>query len=137
MASAVRAALYSALTADATLTTLLATDTSVHHDVAPLNAPFPYIVISKTTGTPTYQFHSAHIQDELWLVKAVDVSPSASAAEAIAARIDQVLTDASIPIAGNLLLAIYRDADVAYAEPVDTDVYRHCGGRYCIVTQPA
>lgn len=131
-----RTALYARLTGDATLTGLLATTTSIYHQVAPATAAAPFLIFNKQAGTPNRQFAGAHVQSELWLIKGVCLGASASAAESIAARADTVLTFAPITITGRALLAIYRESDVSYSEQSGADVYHHEGFLARIVTQP-
>jgi hypothetical protein len=133
----IRAALYTRLTGDATLTALLATPTSAYHKVAPQTAVAPFIVFAKQSGTPNRQFGGAHVQQELWLIKGISLGASASPAESIAARADTVLTFAPLAITGRALLAIYRESDISYAETVGADIYHHEGFLARIVTQPA
>jgi hypothetical protein len=133
----VRAALYTRLTGDDELADLLSLPTAVHHAVAPPNAHTPYVIFHKQAGTPEWQFGQAYIQWDVWTVKAVDRADSASTAEAIAARIDLVLNHAPLEIEGGLLLGVWRIADVDYPENDGGETYRHVGGQYRLVTQPA
>lgn len=133
----IRRSLYDRLSGDETLTGLLATADSIYHQRIPQSATLPAIVFHKQSGTPTWQFAAAHIQSDLWLVKAVDLSSSAGRAEDIAARINTVLTDAPLAITDHERLAVYRDSDVDYPETDGADVYRHVGALYRVVTEPA
>lgn len=132
--SATRSALYARLSGDATLTGLLATPTSIYHQVIPQTAAFPALVFQKASGTPDWQFAGASVQQDVWIVKAVDKASSATKAEAIAARIAAVLTDAPLGIAGSVLLAVFRESDIDYSEADGADIYRHVGARYRLVT---
>lgn len=132
-----REAIYEALTGDATLTALLATPTSVFHQIAPQTASTPYVVFHRQDGRPVWQFASASVQRDVWTIKAIDKSSSASKAEDIAKRIDLVLTDTALQIDDATCLAIYREADIDYPETVGADTYRHAGGLFRVVTQPA
>lgn len=133
----IRRSLYQTLTSTPAITGLLAASDGVYHQRIPQDAALPAIVFHKQAGTPVWQMSSAHIQNDLWLVKAVTVGASATVAEDIAAAVDQTLTDATIAITGQHRLAIYRESDVDYPETDGADVYRHCGALYRIVTQPA
>jgi len=132
--SATRTALYARLTGDPTLTPLLSAPDAIYHQVAPQTASFPYVILQKSAGTPDWQFAQAHVQQEIWIVRAVDKSSSANRAEDIAARIDLILTDAPLQITGSVLLAVYRESDISYPETDGADVYRHCGAAYRLVT---
>jgi hypothetical protein len=132
-ASVVRQALYTRLAGDGALTGLLATPTSIFHRRAPRDAPTPFIVLDKQAGTPSYASGAIDINDELWLVKAVDRSSSATAAETIAARVDTVLRDAPITVTGRNLMWLRRDSDVDYLEEDQADAYQHVGGLYRLI----
>lgn len=131
----IRRALYSRLNGDATLMAL--TTGGVHHQVAPQDAAMPVVVFHKQSGRPVWQFAGAHIQSDLWTVKAVNVGSSANTAEDIAARIDVVLTDAPLAVTGRVLLAVYRESDIDFPEQDGADTYRHVGGVYRLATTPA
>lgn len=132
----VRAALWARLTGDATLTALLATPAAVYHRRAPQDAAHPFVVIDKQDGRPEWQFGADRVEWDLWLVKAVDLSGSASRAEEIAARIDMVLNDAPLVIKDRRLLYLRRDEDVDYPEEDGADLYQHVGGVYRLLTDP-
>jgi hypothetical protein len=134
--NATRRALYERLAGDATLTGLLSVPDAIYHQVAPQSAAAPFVLFHKQAGTPGWQFAGAHIQSELWLVKGVDVGPSAGRAEDIAARLDELLTDAPLTVAGRLLLAVFRDSDIDYSEQHGADTWRHCGALFRVATQP-
>ena len=133
----VRAALYARLSGDAALTGLLSSPTAIYHQVAPQDAATPFVVFHRQAGDPIWQFDGAHVQSDLWTCKAVDRGASASRAEDIAARIDAVLTDAPLAVAGRDLLAVYRESDVSYPETSDGDTYRHEGAQYRVETSPS
>lgn len=133
----VRAAIYERLTGDDTLADLLSLPTAVHHQVAPQTASFPLIVFHKQAGTRDWQFGQAFIQWDVWTVKAIDRGPSASAAEAIDAQIDVVLSHAPLEIEGGVLLGVYRIQDVDYVETDAGATYRHVGGQYRLGSAPA
>jgi hypothetical protein len=101
------------------------------------DATLPVVVFNRQAGTPLWAFDSAHIQSDLWQVKAVDKNPSASRAEDIAARIDELLTDQPIAVDDHTLLAIYRESDVEFLETDDGLTYHHVGALYRVQTQPA
>lgn len=137
MASSVRTALYGALTGDAALTGLLATPTSVFHQVAPLSAPFPYVIFAKQAGNPAWAFGDGRLDSALWLVKVVSEGLSARPAEDAAKRADEVLNDAALTLSEDRLLYIRRESDVEYLEQVDADMWHHVGAMYRVITEPA
>lgn len=131
----VRAAIFSALTADATLMTLA---TQAYHSVAPQSAAFPLIVFNQASGTPILQFQGAHIQNDLWQIKGIARGSSATPAEDIAARVDVVLDNASLAITGRVHLYLRRESDVpTYSEQESGETFWHCGSLYRIFTVPA
>lgn len=136
MASPIRTAIYQRLAGDSTLTGMLATPTSIFHQVAPQDSAYPVVVFNKQGGTPDWQFGGAYVQADLWQVKAISMGGSAASAEDIAARIDTVLNDAQLAITAGALLAIYRYSDVDYLETDGADQWHHCGALYRVVTEP-
>lgn len=140
MSTAARRALYGKLSADITLNGLLATPPtgwakSIFYQVAPEGTQFPYVLINRQSGVPTDAFGDpSAVENDVWLVKAVDRSDSADAAEAVAARVTTLLNDASLSISGATLLYLRRESDVDYSEVYEGVTYRHCGSLYRLVT---
>lgn len=95
------------------------------------------MIFHRQAGRPAWAFAGTPLQSDLWLVKAVDRSASASKAEGIAARIDAVLSDANLSVGGRDQLYLRRETDVEYAEDDGAETYRHCGAVYRVVTDPA
>lgn len=126
--------MYARLAADPALTSL--TPGGVHHRQAPRDAAYPLVIFNRQAGTPWWRFGGEHIQNDLWLAKAVDRSSSAAAAEQIATTIDQALTDAPLDVDG-YLLAVYRESDVDYGEVDGGDLVHHVGAQYRLLHQPA
>lgn len=134
----IRQALYERLVADAVLTSMLSSSTAVYHGTAPQTAAFPFVTFQRPSGLPVWQFQGAHHQNDLWIVKGVSRGSSATLAEDIDKRIDVVLTDAPLVIAGGVLLGIWRELDVpAYPETESGEQYWHAGAQYRLVSQPA
>lgn len=132
----VRQAIYQRLAGDATLIGMLATPTAIWHQLAPQDAPLPYVVFHRQSGRPAWTLNAGGWQDDVWLVKAIDRGDTASRAEAIDARTAAVLNDAPLAVNGRPRLAVFRESDVDYSELLDGGVYRHCGGLYRLLTQP-
>lgn len=140
MSTPVRRALYGRLAGDTTLNNLLGTPASgysksIYHQQAPPGAAFPFVIFSKSSGIPTEAFGDPDALDtDVWLVKAVDKDTSADDAEAIAARLQVLLNDASLSISGSTLLYLRRQSDVEYSEIEAGVQYAHVGSLYRLVT---
>jgi uncharacterized protein DUF3168 len=136
----VRRALYGRLAGDTTLNGLLAAPAAgyskaIYHDQAPAGAGFPFVVFGKQSGVPTEAMGDpSALENDVWLVKAVDRSTSADTAEAIQARVASTLNDASLSISGATHLYLRRQSDVEYPEVTDGVTYRHAGSLYRLVT---
>ena len=146
MSKASRTAIYGKLAGDSTLTNLLATPTaemlaegynqSIFYQQASSKADFPYVIFSQSSGTPTYTFHRGHaaLDDELWMVKGVDRSGSADAADNISDRLDALLTDGTVTISGKTQIYLRRESDLpSYSETVDGQRYIHSGALFRLV----
>lgn len=140
MSTATRRALYGKLSGDTTLNNLLGAPASgyaksIYHQQAPETAHFPFVVFSKSSGVPTDTFHVPGVmQNDVWMVKAVDHATSADTAEAAAARITTLLNDATLSISGGTLLYLRRESDVDYSEVTDGERYAHVGSLYRLVS---
>lgn len=140
MASAVREALWNRLSTSSTLTSLLGPPANgysqgIYHEHAPDNASFPFVVFSRSSGQPVQTFaEPSAYEEDVWLVKGIDRSPSANTVESIAAAIQSRLNDATITISGGgSLLFLRRQSDVEYVELSEGSMYRHCGALYRLV----
>jgi hypothetical protein len=140
MSTPVRRALYGKMAGDTTLNNLLATppsgySKSIYHQQAPGGAQFPFVVFQKQAGTPTEAFGDPDAMDtDVWLVKGIDRSSSADTVEAIQARLQSLLNDATLSISGATLLYLRRQSDVEYPEVSDGVTYNHAGALYRLVT---
>lgn len=139
MSTPVRRAIYGKLAGDTTLNNLLGTvptgySKSIFHDIAPTNADHPYVILSKQSGVPT-ETHGdpSAMENDIWLIKAVDDSDTADPAEAIAARLNVLLNDGTLSISGGTLLYLRRQSDVEYSEVTDGVQYKHAGALYRLV----
>ena len=133
-------AIFAKLAAASNLTTLLASGTaSVFHRQAPENADPPYVIFGKQSRVPERVIGGGAVawEDALYLVKAVDASPSALNAGSIAARLDQTLDQASLTVTDHTHLACHRDSDVDYVENAPGgQVIQHRGALYRVQVQP-
>lgn len=140
MSTAVRRGIYGRLAGDTTLSNLLGPAASgyakgIYFQVAPAGAAFPYVIFQKQAGTPTDTFSTPGFMDEdVWLVKAVDRDTTADDAEAIAARVMTLLNDAPLSISGKSLLYLRRTSDVEYPEVENGVTYHHVGSLYRLIT---
>jgi hypothetical protein len=140
MSTPVRRAIYGKLAGDTTLTNLLGTPAtgyskSIYHQQAPEGAHFPYVVFSKSSGVPTEAFGApSALETDVWLIKAIDRATSTDTAEAIQARIQALLNDASLSISGSTLLYLRRQSDVEYPEVRDGVMFAHAGALWRLVT---
>lgn len=140
MSTAIRRAVYGALAGDVTLNALLGTPATgfskaIYHREAPAGATPPFVIINKQAGTPTEAFGvPSALETDVWLVKAVDRSPSADAAEAVQSRIQTLLNDATLSISGRALHYLRRQSDVEYGETIDGVRYQHAGSLFRLVS---
>lgn len=133
----IRSGLYSKLAGDTTLGALLASPTAIYHRRAPQTARTPFVIFHKQAGTPSWTFAGPPLLTELWMVKIIDRSSSASAAENAAARVVELLTDATLVTAGKRLLYIRHESDVDYGEDDGAELYQHVGALWRVITEPA
>lgn len=140
MSTATRRSLYGKLAGDTTLNNLLGTPAagyakSIYHQQAPEGAAFPLVIFQKQSGVPTEAFGDpSAMEDEIWLMKAIDRAPSADVAESVSARIAVLLNDTTLSISGATLLYLRRQSDVDYPEVIDGVLYVHAGSLYRLVT---
>lgn len=133
-----RRAIYGKMAGDATLDALLATPPTgyshnVFYQVAPDAADYPFVIFNRQAGTPSYALGGRTMDSEVWLVKAVDRSDTADAADAIASRLNALLTDGTVSISGGTQLYLRRESDLDYSEVTDGVAYRHAGSLYRLI----
>jgi hypothetical protein len=139
MSTPIRRALYGKLAGDTTLNNLLATPPanygkSIYHEEAPAGAAYPFVVFFKQAGTPTEAFGDPDAFDtDVWLIKGVDKAASADTVEAIQARLQALLNDATLSISGAELQYLRRESDVQFSEIRDAVRYRHAGAQYRLI----
>lgn len=135
--NAIVKALYTKLAADATLSGLLASATSIYDTQAPEGAPLPYVVIKKSSGDAHYALGGTRThRRQLYTIKAITQSDAAaidaSKASAIDERIDAVIgLDGNLSITGAAQILCRRRQDMPDYEETTTDsVFIHRGGIY-------
>lgn len=140
----IRRALYGKLAGDTTLTNLLGTpaagrNKSIYFGYAPDTAQYPFVVLNKQAGTPTYTHATKPAYEtDVWLVKVVDRNTDTDPAEAASARLNALLTDGSLSIAGgDTVMWLRRESDVDYQETAEGVSYVHSGSLYRLVYEPA
>lgn len=139
MSQAIRRALYGKMAGDTTLNNLLATpptgySKSIYHQQAPEHAKYPFVVFSKSAGTPTETLGDpSALETDVWLIKGMDRSSSADVVDTIASRLITLLSDASLSISGASLLYLRRDSDVEYPEVTDGVAYQHAGSLWRVI----
>lgn len=134
----VRRAIYGKLAGDVTLTAMLGTPAPgyskpIYYERAPQGSDFAYVIFTKQSGTPSYALSARTYDNEMWLIKAVDRSDSADAADNISSRLDALLTDGTISISGRSELYLRRESDVDYSEVIDGQTYRHAGSLFRLI----
>jgi hypothetical protein len=135
--SAPAVGLYSKMAGDSTLTGLLG-GTFIYPGVAPPthNANQPWVVYWKQAGTPQYTLGKGHAFDtEVWTIKAVERNTTSARVDAIAARLDALLTDATLTITGKTTMGLWRESDVEFTETDGDEIYRHAGAMYRLIYQ--
>jgi hypothetical protein len=136
----VRRGIYGKLAGDTALNNLLAAPAAgyskaIYHQLAPSNAPHPFVIFQKQAGNPTETFGDPDaLETDVWLVKAVDKNTSADPAEAIQARLIALLNDAVLSISGHDLKYLRRESDVEFPELEDGVRYVHAGALFRLIT---
>lgn len=139
MSTPTRRGIYGKLAGDTTLNNLLGTPApgyskSIYHQEAPAGASYPLVIFQKQGGRPTEAMSDpSAMENDTWLVKAIDRSTSADTAEAIQARLATLLNDASLSISGSTLLYLRRQSDVEYPETTDGVSFKHAGSLFRLV----
>jgi len=143
VSTATRRALYGSMAGDTTLGGLLGAPApgynhAIYYQSAPDSAAFPLVIFSKQAGTPTEAFGDPDaVDDEIWLIKAVDHAPGADAAEAASERVTSLLDDQTLSLAGGAAcLYLRRQSDIDYQELAAGEVYCHAGALYRLVYEP-
>lgn len=132
-----RKAIHQMLREDETLTDLLSEPDAIFHREAPEGSSTPYIIFNQQAGTRQWAMQAGQIRWPLWLVKGVDRSEDSGVAEAIAARVDELLTDSDLSVEGFNHLYLRPDSDVDYGQPDSGGMIHHVGAVYRIALEPA
>lgn len=131
--SAIDAALFSRLVGDATLSTIL-TD-GWYFDAAKQGAQ-KFGIVSLIDGSEESVFVDGRaIETRLYLVKAVILSTSRTTAVAAADRIDAILQDHPLTVAGYNSMSLFRETPIEITEvdSVDPSIrWQHYGGHYTV-----
>lgn len=137
MPDEIRTAIGTRLAATSGVTTLLSSTHAIYHRRAPQTAKPPLIVFDKRSGVPRYTMggDTNPVLDETWIVRGVAFGRTADRAEEIAAAIEVALTDAPLSVGGRHLLAVFKDSDVSYTEPVGKELFQHQGAVYRLISQ--
>lgn len=133
--SATRTAIYGRLTATSAITSLLSAPGAIYHRIAPSNTSSAFIVFHKQAGTPRWAMAGDPLDTDLWLIKAVCAGGSATAAENIAAAVDDAMNDAPLSITGRNLLYVRRESDVDFGEVDGGEQWHHVGAIFRLTTE--
>jgi hypothetical protein len=128
--SAIDNAIVGVLLADPTLTALL--PDGVYFDVAAPKAK-RFVIVSIVTADDEPVLGQRGYEDILYLVKAVALASTGADVFAAAHRIDELLEDQPLTIAGYTHMVTCREARIRYTEPDDVDDtirWLHRGGHY-------
>src|SRR5678816_383390 len=123
-------ALIAKLGADATL--LAICTNGVYWDEAPSGST-KFVIVSLVDELDEPQFQGRAYEDALYLVKAVALSTSGADIKAAAARIDVLLEDQTLTVAGYTHMVMNRESRVRITEVDDIDPsirWFHRGGNY-------
>lgn len=138
MSLASQKALYGKMAGDTTLTGMLASPPppnaqSIYYEIAPPAASKPYVIFDLNAGTPDFAMTAKNFDDEVWLVKAVVEGIDPTVASTIKDRLEVLLTDAALSIAGKTHRLSRPTAAVVYAEDVDGQTIRHAGHLFRLI----
>lgn len=136
---ALRAAIGGALGADAGLEALLSAPGEIHHDKAPADAKYPYLIFrEQSPPLPLWAMgRKPAVEESLWLVKGVCRGLDAEGAEDINTRCQEVLNDAELEIEGMTKLFCLREAGMPpYSEEDTGETIYHRGSLFRVKVQP-
>lgn len=131
----VRRALMTRLAGETAITTLLPDGADgIHHRLAPVDAAEPMVVFQRTSGSDlTGTFGPDRWEGQMWLVKGVAQGESASVAEDLSDRIDNLLHDNMLPVAGQVVHWLRRESRVDFEEQDGQERWHHAGGLFRLI----
>ena len=135
--AAVDAALIARLAGDATLASLA--PGGVYRDTAPQGARTPFVIVSQVAHEDDYSIGAQAFEQIRYLVKAVDLQTSGTAAQTVADRLQALLQVTTLTMTGYRSVLIQREERVAYVEVDDASDrrYQHRGGVYLVMVEPS
>jgi hypothetical protein len=136
--SAIDNALVAKLGADVTLMALM--PNLVYMDEAPKNAT-RFVIVSLVDEVDEPRFGGCAYEDALYLVKAVELKPAVGTGnvQAAAARIQVLLNDQVLTVAGYSHMVMHRESRIRTTEVDDVDAsirWFHRGGHYRVQQAP-
>jgi len=135
MSQAIRKALYQKLIGTSSVSSKLATPTSVFHEEAPEGAAYPFVIIAQQAKTRTRAFaKKTAFESEVWMVKAVDRNSTSNIVDSISEAAEATLSNGTLTVTGVTVEDIYPTSNVEYIEQEDDQSWRHSGVLYRIVT---
>lgn len=129
--------LYSVLSNDSTLDTLLGSGDRVWQEQADQGAPMPYVVFQYQGGFDVAGVGPTRIMASLLYLVRVIGTGEFSELEAAADRIDTLLHAKAGEVADGHMFACVREQPFRLIETTDGIVYRHRGGLYRLLAQSA
>jgi hypothetical protein len=134
----VRRAIHGKLRGDTNLSAMLGAPPagftkSTFDEISPGGGEFPYVIVSQSSSVPIYALGGLAMDNDLWLIKGVDKNISADRADAIADRLDALLTDGALSISGKTKLYLRRESAVRYSEVADGTKYVHSGHLFRLI----
>lgn len=135
--AAVDAAVIAKLANDATLSGLA--PGGIYRDTAPQGVSTPYVIVSQVSHEDDYSIGSQAFESIRYLVKAVDMNTSGTAAQAVADRVQTLLQTVTLTITGYRSVWVQREERVVYVEVDDASDrrYQHRGGIYLVMVEPS
>lgn len=136
----VNVALYSILSADATLTALLGSPTGIYDGMAPDGAIHPIVVFTQPYPIKSMDMQvmpGSYLSVYKYDIKSVaSGTNSGGVASQISKRIFQLLQNATLPLPEGSTFYCRRSGEFAYPEDVDNTRFSHVGGTYQIEIAP-
>lgn len=123
------------LQADATLAT--AAPGGVHRHFAPESTTGAFVVVTPQLNTPTYDEGGEAYEVARVQVKAVERSTTGSGAQTAADRVDALLNQATLTIAGFSCMTCHRVETFEFVERDSMHVWQHRGADYEIWADPS